>query len=187
MNKFFKLLILLGIFFTTINVGCKKDSSNPADQLPPATTEGKNTFACLINGTPFNVSLSDTSQGIIAQYFTLSYNPDTLYHEFFVEGTSSFGNTYSTIDIRALSADDFAEGQTINLSDESISSQGNFTFKSTLFTSSNSQPVEGEIHLTKIDTANKILSGTFWFNGYDINKSTKYAITDGRFDVKYNN
>ncbi|MBC7447929.1 MAG: hypothetical protein H7330_07700 [Hymenobacteraceae bacterium] len=36
------LLLVLG--------GCKKDDPKPIDRLPAATTEGKNTWGCLVNG-----------------------------------------------------------------------------------------------------------------------------------------
>jgi hypothetical protein len=50
------------------------------------------------------------------------------------------------------------------------------------WSASNKYPYKFEI--TKLDTINKICSGTFYFTGVDRNGST-VEITEGRFDVKY--
>jgi len=52
--------------------------------------------------------------------------------------------------------------------------------------------LSGRIEITKLDTVNNIISGRFSFEGYHINNSGEYDsskksyVTDGRFDIKYN-
>ena len=43
---------------------------------------------------------------------------------------------------------------------------------------------ESGLHLTKLDTVNKIVSGTFFLNLYNC-EGDKLEITNGRFDAKY--
>jgi len=185
MNRFFSLFFLF-VVFLLVNISCKKGSSNPVDKLPPATTEGKNTFACLINGKPFIVNLSDNNQAILAQYWTTNYTGD-LNYQFFIDGASLFDAAYGTVDIRASRKEPFKTGQTLQMADDNSFTEGNFTNgELETFTSSLSSSPKGEIVLSRVDTVNKILSGTFWFNAYDkpvdINE---LKITDGRFDIKY--
>ena len=51
----YKLLLLTSLFFISLTASeCKKHKTgNPADQLPPETQTGKNTFGYLINGEVF--------------------------------------------------------------------------------------------------------------------------------------
>jgi hypothetical protein len=61
------LSVLLLICFAQ----CKKTSTNPIDQLPPATQIGANTFGCLINGqafTPGGSGLSGPNLSCFYQY-----------------------------------------------------------------------------------------------------------------------
>jgi hypothetical protein len=43
----------------------------------------------------------------------------------------------------------------------------------------------GELHITKSDEQNRILSGTFFFTATDISSGEKVSVTDGRFDIRY--
>ena len=45
-----KAFLLLSL---ALLLGCKKNKPAPADQLPPATQTGANTFGCLLNGQPW--------------------------------------------------------------------------------------------------------------------------------------
>ncbi|MEJ7676395.1 MAG: hypothetical protein WKG06_00640 [Segetibacter sp.] len=42
----------------------------------------------------------------------------------------------------------------------------------------------GELHITKFDETNRIVSGTFWFDGVNTN-SEKVQVREGRFDMPY--
>ncbi|AMM50716.1 hypothetical protein TH61_05345 [Rufibacter sp. DG15C] len=44
----------------------------------------------------------------------------------------------------------------------------------------------GTVTITKLDTQNKIISGTFFFRAANLNNPSEFMeVTDGRFDVKY--
>jgi hypothetical protein len=42
----------------------------------------------------------------------------------------------------------------------------------------------GELHITKLDDYNQIMSGTFWFDAVD-DKGEKVEVREGRFDVVF--
>ncbi|MCC6684853.1 MAG: hypothetical protein IT247_07275, partial [Bacteroidia bacterium] len=44
----------------------------------------------------------------------------------------------------------------------------------------------GQLNITRFDTINSILSGTFWFDARDKTTGEVVHITEGRFDNKYN-
>lgn len=46
---------------------------------------------------------------------------------------------------------------------------------------------KGYCHLIKFDTINNIASGTFEFEAYNAKDSTTIIITDGRFDIHFDN
>ena len=61
-----KLLFLL--LPLTLLPSCKKDAAAPADQLPPATQSGANTFGCLVNGQPWTPQGNDGSSNYSISY-----------------------------------------------------------------------------------------------------------------------
>lgn len=64
--KYLLLVIPLALL-----LGCKKTSPAPADQLPPATQTGANTFGCLLNGQVW------TPQGYNGtSNYSVSYDPN---------------------------------------------------------------------------------------------------------------
>ncbi|MBA3673706.1 MAG: hypothetical protein H0W75_01905, partial [Chitinophagaceae bacterium] len=44
---------------------------------------------------------------------------------------------------------------------------------------------DGSLHITKHDQQNRILSGTFYFNGTHSSTNEKVSVTEGRFDIRY--
>lgn len=69
--------------------------------------------------------------------------------------------------------------------DSNVAEVNDFNFKDSkkFITSSNNA---GEIKISKVDLANKIISGTFNFIAEDAkNPSNTITVTDGRFDVKF--
>jgi hypothetical protein len=45
--------------------------------------------------------------------------------------------------------------------------------------------LQGELKITKLDSINKIISGTFWFDAIDTLSNTTVQIREGRFDLQY--
>jgi len=169
-------LLLLLLSLTTIS--CKKD------RLTKETQKGANTFSCLIDGKIYKPCSEPRILG----------DPDIPSLD---GGISVSGNgMMATV---SASCRKFREGNkdvyleignltgagTYLLSDLSNrmiykNSWGGVGVYSSLNTKS------GRIIITKDDRTNKILSGTFEFEGADNNEPGKIVkITSGRFDIKY--
>jgi hypothetical protein len=182
----FSLLLLALI------ASCRKDNLEPGiypapidyTVLPPATQTGANTFGCLVDG------------------------------EVWVPRVPLLAVTYRDIEATVWEKDGSGAGSIIcNLVDIE-KKQDNWlqmTFPSTHFNPTTScSPDVGLfmkirlksgyyyrsdimksdtncIHVTKIDSVNNFVSGTFAFTLYrdSINLNDKVVITDGRFDLKY--
>ncbi len=67
MHRFMKGILVSGILFFMVAaiVSCNKDAPINTD-LPPATEEGKNTFGCYIDGSPFVAKVRFTIGGPMA-------------------------------------------------------------------------------------------------------------------------
>jgi len=153
--------------------GCKNDddsTTNPIDQLPPATQTGENTFGCLVNGEPFVIknssNLSAIYQGGILQ----------------LSGNIGVGNNDETVGFNLL--DPLEENKAYSLIENIYNSgytlrKGDFiciyTFEDTF---------EGAIKFSKIDRINYTISGTFEFST-ETDDCETINITNGRFDMQY--
>jgi len=177
MKKYiFPLLTILSL----IAIQCKKSSTDAGDQLPPITTTGANTFGCLVNGNvwlPYGVSYSVP---------TLNVNV--------VIPTGNSGK--SEIQIFANKAEQ-NENSGIYITIRGISDTGTYQIENYLNTglvyfngNTSYEPFDtfGIVHISRCDTIQKIISGTFSFIGYtNTNHSIgeTVSITEGRFDVHW--
>ena len=158
------------------NNGSNPSNSNP--QLPAATQTGANTYGCLLNGEvwipggepgPFQV------YGFIAQYylgnFTLSAakkNDTTPLTGIYWDHTNVYHTgTYYFNGNQATSA--------------TFSIYGEYGS-----TTTNADSLKNNVTITRFDTVNSVISGTFNLFFTQQGKDTM-RITDGRFDVKYTN
>lgn len=143
------------------------------DLLPAQTTEGLNTFGCKINGKVWVANGIRNDQGTAAKAIEAEFrklSADTFY--LFIHTNAD------TRDRVQLSLPKGVAG--INLLEYrydrpfAIYYDNNFR----LF-SSNS----GKVVITRLDTVNRIVSGTFEFEGeFGVTKE-KVTITEGRFDI----
>ena len=165
--------------------GCVKNV--PKNILPPVTQEGKNTFGCRVNGvnwTPY-FHCGFMSGGCRELGFYV-YNVDSvnklpLGFRLIVERRNS-DNTFS----------DFSF-ETYGLSP--INQVGNIFDSLSIGYDKNEDHYQpgpayqsyssGAVNITKLDTVNKIMSGTFAFILYN-STGDSVVITDGRFDLTYN-
>ncbi|MEO6837647.1 MAG: DUF6252 family protein [Ginsengibacter sp.] len=183
----YTFLIISSFFFITLTGSkCKKDKPiSPADQLPPATQTGANTFGCLINGgvfLPKGPSLGPILQ-CAYQYLNTDYSKG-----YFFQLTASHKNNNGDIVGIAIFSDslEISEGSFI-LSDNK---NGNATAQYSQFTDTGNtviyskETLPGELTITKFDQINQIVSGTFWFNVVK-NAGDTIKITDGRFDMQF--
>lgn len=168
---------LVAVIILTGN-SCKKDTKlsvpdNPYG-LPNATQTGANIFAYLKDGVPQIVSNSSSTLGG-------GVRNDTL----FVTGEAGDYNYFETIGIAI--TDNVLQGNTYH-----INPQTNFiklvTNKNCFgYLGSNviaSFAVSGSIYLSKVDIANKIISGLFNCK-IPIPNCDTLNITEGRFDIRY--
>jgi hypothetical protein len=179
MRKIIFLLIIIASFY-----GCKKD-----DTLPLATQEGLDTFGMLVNGQIWNagLNLSFVSQSLDCQYQTqtkqlsiTAKNPKrnesiTLfvvrvisvgYYNFSFQNYIRSQDTSCHSCLRCLDYTTFLDVNGCN---------NPFRLKDS---------INSMLHITKLDTMKKIVSGTFSLNLK--NSDNKIInITDGRFDVQY--
>ncbi|MEJ7676399.1 MAG: DUF6252 family protein [Segetibacter sp.] len=58
------------------------------------------------------------------------------------------------------------------------------TISSTIINYQTSDLLQGELKITKFDETNRIVSGTFWFDGVNTN-GEKVQVQEGRFDMHY--
>ena len=162
--------VLLALLILSLNLSCKKDS------MPPKPTQtGANTMYAKVNGKPWQKKAcwSCISGG---GALDAVYEDGTL--KFFVTGQNNDQKIVISVGVKELKSIG-----TYPLSNKDL----NFGYITTenfrYFTSNNSL---GIIKITKIDLANKIISGTFEFTAEDENNSANtIKVTDGWFDIVY--
>lgn len=174
--------ILIAAFISVLFLGsCKKEVT----ELPPATQTGANTFGAMVDGKiwvpqgfasiPSNNLLEARLLGnnfyITAQNFSSS--PTETEFDIAVIGVTGPG-TYS-LNSNVNHPTSFASyGYYVKRNLSPI----NEWITSATFT--------GSVNLTKVDTINHIISGTFQFSAGEVfNSAPALGVVDGRFDVRY--
>ena len=185
-----KLLLLFAIF--TFFVSCNKDDDptpepqiSEIDKLPPATQTGANKVGCLVNGKAFLPKGSYPGGG----------NPNpycAYYHDNFVLSFAIVRNENNTSmegsELIALYSKDvlLEEGNTYILK-KGISNHSAIYSLSSLSNPESYETNEnytGELHISKLDKTNNIISGTFWFDAVN-EQDKKVEIREGRFDMVF--
>ena len=177
--------LFLALLATLALTNCSKDNndlpSNPADQLPPATTIGANKVGCLVNG---EVYLPKGSNPFGAPLVTCYYQYVNYGFEF------GLGFTNNSIGLRGITILsnklEFVQGQTYIIKNEQTENSV-YAF----FTLENNQGYRttesfvGTLKITKLDLISNIISGTFSFDAIKINSGEVIQIREGRFDMQY--
>jgi uncharacterized protein DUF6252 len=173
-----KLLLPIVIFLVIIS--CQKK----VDELPPATQTGANTFGAKVNGNmwmpaeaPFpgaaKLEASYFPSGVRISARNLASSPTETEFEFFINNVDAPG-TYPL-------------NTTTQVYPNQTASYGYYVLRT--FTPKNewvtSSTIGGAVNITKNDTVNHIISGTFQFDAVNMygNPDTLHA-TEGRFDIK---
>jgi hypothetical protein len=172
-------LSLLLLLLLTVN--CEKDI--PSKTLPPITQEGKNTAGFLLDGevwVPFVKCryFSNPCADIHARYgepYAGSNEVEILLGREVNELKSSLIIT-SYFPIK--NSGDYIDSVNI----EFLSENGDVNLRS--FTKSSKYP-EGNFTITRLDTVDRIMAGTFSFTLRN-RKGKTVEITDGRFDFEMN-
>lgn len=177
-----KNILLCGLSFLLLLSSCSKE----VDELPPATQTGANTFGVKINGknwvpARFGIvpatNLLEASwtgpESVIIYARNFSASPTETVFEIQISNLTGPGTYYfnQTITKPTGASYGYYVKRTITPEDEwQTSSQ--FT---------------GSVNVTRFDRANHIISGTFEFNAGSLYHPDEFiAVTDGRFDVKFN-
>ena len=183
------LLLVTLAFLSCINI-----EEFPQNQLPAITQTGANTFGCIINGEilipkdglpSLGGPKSSKRKGISVNYdqnnnfiiYAGNFRGETkpniyIYiHNLTSTGTYSFG---------------LSNGENSSAFEPNYphcwTRPYNIGYTKKYLSNTNS----GTITITKIDTVNKIVSGTFQLTAFDENNSEEtIEITDGRFDMQY--
>jgi hypothetical protein len=188
MKTTFRTSILIGIFYVVCGNSCKK--STPSATLPPITEDGKNTFGCKVNGqvwVPYFRCFD-----LVAGATELSYNIQP------IDSGSSLPLTFWLSAGNSTNGESFFSfRQNYSLSDH-IYGPGNIIDSLII----NFIPGPGPIYsnfqvyqvsstprflqVSKLDTVNKIISGTFAFTLYTTvaNILDSVVVSEGRFDLQ---
>ncbi|MDQ3073431.1 MAG: DUF6252 family protein [Bacteroidota bacterium] len=155
--------------------GCKKPDNKPKEpMLPPATQTGAYTFGCRVNGKIWLPKTNSLKLPLRVQYHNGELHIDATKIQ---DDTQSFiGFTYLSgvttpgiypIRYRPNQGDKSVIGFYSELKDYYADSAGS-----------------GFLTITRLDTAEEVISGTFHFDAFSDDGDTLH-ITDGRFDADF--
>lgn len=147
-----KKYIIPFLIVCTLWCSCSEDMSVDPTIMPPPTTEGLNTFGCLINGWIYAGGRFSKPH---AQYVPASEEQE----EYIQLNAEIADDEYISFHINKP-----ADGRTVTYTNTTYSNNG-----------SSSDMENGTVHITRFDTKQHIISGTF--EGGDIK--------EGRFDLYY--
>jgi len=166
--------LLLCAFF--LQFSCKKkQSDNPIENLPAATQEGKNTFGCLVNGKVFVPKKNAGSTAI-----PLEFNAGTTFQ---IRATDFVSNQD---EVRIVVKNMIIKVGSEYILNDPINAFGVYEiFKNSSPASyKTSSSNTGMLKITRYDSANLIISGTFSFDAINT-AGEKVEVRDGRFDIKF--
>ena len=174
-NRIIPLLIIL-----CFSASCNDDQENvtPEPQLPPITSEGNNTFGCLIDGELFLAKQRTDIMGI--KDISFSHYDDSI--------LAIKGKSLETRKHIALQTT-FWDGQTsLNLYDSTAHEIGFITqfidFRSKIGGSRYFVEKSSSAKLNIIKDNNEIFAGTFFFTAIGEDLGDTIHITEGRFDIE---
>jgi len=185
MKNLLFVFILLMLITAISCSSCKKSTPDPVSQLPPETQTGANTFGCLINGVAFKPKGSlfgPPSLQCAYQYLNGGY-----YFQLSASNNSNDNSvgifTYS-LRIRENSSYALTDAYIINTAFGQYShiTQQNYQYARPAYSN---KLYPGNLTITKYDSINQIVSGSFWFNVIDSISRDTIKITNGRFDMHY--
>lgn len=179
-------LVLVLLLFSSMN--CKKPATDPPvdpikselEKLPAITTEGKNTFGCLVNGKAWipesNFSgISEMGAGYSKTDKDLSIDATIKTKDIF----ESFLITIQPINHNTIDSFQLVEQIAFK------TSFANYTLIEPQKPSFETDSLTtGFCHILRFDSTASIVSGTFYFKAKN-QKGDSVEITNGRFDIHY--
>lgn len=174
------LFLLIPLFL----LSCKDRSDDPEQpvtelsKLPPATQTGANKVGCLLDGKAFLPGNYNNATNCFYQlvdgeyYFVMALdNKDSNYN--------LYGLTVGT------QKKQIKQGESYDLF-EHIEGNASAIYTFNTYNSETTHTHTGKLTITKLDSVNQIVSGTFWYDILD-HEGKVHQIRDGRFDFKYTN
>jgi len=188
MKRLLSDVFIASVFIFVLLCSCKKDS------FPAATQTGKGTFAAYVNGSIFKQNGTDPSGSMLkSDYYYNSIDGSLpIGYYFTVSGVYKDKNTSSYIVIHS-NVMKIEEGKTYPLSEDTVNSvYARYVFVQEIENPGGTgskefsyQTTTGELNIAKLDTAQRIVSGSFWFDAADTTDGNKVQVRNGVFDVKY--
>ena len=175
-TKILKLSIII-LLFSLIGAGCEKE--NEELQLPPITQSGAGTLGCLVNGEIFVAKNWMFGPAIGAS------NNQWEDRRWVINGV---GDNHTVV--LEICRDLVIKGEAILKGpfEESCSNSMIYfsSYPSLTASFQTSDKNVGKVFISRFDTTNRIISGTFYFDAVN-SSGEKVEIRDGRFDVKFIN
>ena len=175
-----KSMLLFTLSVLALILSCKK--SNRPDQLPEVSTEGKNTFGCLVDGKVFVPKVRFNSMLNLSAYYAGAPIPQLSIDAPRYESEQIRGTLYFQSQGIFL-----AEGATYKLGRPGTTGVVYAIYVHTVDfepTSYESSPeLNGELHILKLTA--KIISGTFTYDAVSL-EGKRVEIRNGRFDLSLN-
>ena len=179
--------LLLILFTAVVFNACNNDddgdtTTNPIDQLPPATQTGEQTFGCLINGEPFvPPSFGSNAPNAFYQFVGSAYTLGIS------GGNIGGGANLKSVNLGGIDVEPLSQIIYILIEEESGNFFGNYNIGGGItFNGVTGNQNPGTLNVTKFDSQNFTISGTFEFTVLDYD-GNEINITDGRFDLNYTN
>ena len=170
--------ILFLLLWLPLAVGCKK---NEIDALPPATQTGANTFGCLVNGKAWVPSGKGlfSDKPLEGGYFGKEFN-------LWIQATGKDGSGLDLWVRNAVRVDEYDLKYTTGIQPNVIFPK-NYAYYYQSGTGYVTTPqYVGKITITRTDTVQGVLSGTFEFTCHNPKTGQTVSVTDGRFDLGAN-
>ena len=182
--KHLRIFSVISLFIVLVSGNCKKNNSDPIEQLPPETQTGANTFGCLIDGKVFLPKGNPLAGPVKKAQYQL------------VNGRQSFGISARRSDgEESQSVGVGGDSIIINVGVYELTSRNTAGKLSGLYLFSKigtlgnyyytNEIEKGQIHIKHFDTINQIVSGTFWFDAKDTATGKIVQVREGRFDMPY--
>ena len=178
------LLVILSPVFL-LNAKCKKDKPDPPAVLPPITQEGKNTFGCKVNGEVWVPYYKCGGTGNPCGEIAVDVYPLIIQNKLPVQIDINIGkrdkdNSQSYFQISTpINTGIFTIGDKVDSIAFKYVKPGSIEYREIPGMDSNNNFI-----ITKLDTTNKIISGTFEATLY-ASATDSVKITEGRFDLKF--
>jgi hypothetical protein len=173
--KLFIYITAIVVFFA-VNA-CQKE------KLPRSTQEGKNTFGCKVNGKNWVPKGGGPFSGINPTYGGFWYGFNQIYVEAYDKDETIqiyLRNMFSTGEY-SLNFNTIPQPDNLYPDNYALYSKGKGPSANTYITTSEHT---GKVFITKRDTVNSIISGSFHFNAVNKRTGEVIKVTEGRFDIK---